>query len=327
MESLPSRNRAGGSRSERSLSANQVDARNVIFGLVADNVSDACSEEEEDEEDYDSYDRVGVSVDMNSEDEEEFGVDSDKEEGELNDGEIEESGEFIPDNTESMKDSEILFNTKGKGEKDLDMNAIKALNPTAFESYIKKVVAKEMESERKRKSTGSGHSSPAKKQQKQGNTFAQTNPERVLKSPSDTTIYAPALSKLANDRDKTRQIVRRIIDDEHSRASTEISSQPEQAGLNANIADQITHFIEGVRLQNTTGDKRTVKSSQPQPGSSAGGDSKVVDKEVNVEIAKQRANQMVLDAERFKASVNVPPGTYVNNAETDINNIGITDKI
>ena len=97
-----------------------------------------------------------------------------------------------------------------------------------------------------------------------------------IKSPSDTTIYAPGLNKLQR---------------------------------NDNMIDKISNFVETVRLEMTQGDRSPmVQRDEPQPGTSRDDDLSPQARE-----ALDTSNRLILDSERLKATVNLPRGKdYVN---------------
>ena len=126
-----------------------------------------------------------------------------------------------------------------------------------------------------------------------------------IKSPSDTTIYAPGLKRVnTNNR--------------HD---------------NVNLIDRILNFVENVRLETTGTPRRHVIDTglrqqipdvqQPQPGPS--GETRRNFQPPSFDEAaeaRSHADKLILDAERFKASVNAPQGTsipYINNNQNHIN--------
>ena len=89
------------------------------------------------------------------------------------------------------------------------------------------------------------------------------------------------------------------------------------AATNESIIDnQVSHFIEGIRLQ--TEDRSQAGPSVPMGPTRAPVKSQVVlpgpsqgfkdNFNANIDQAKERANQMVIEVEKFKAAVNSPPG-------------------
>ena len=128
--------------------------------------------------------------------------------------------------------------------------------------------------------------------------FTGNNPlPKIIKSPSDTTIYAPALKKI---------------------------SESNQA---SNVIDKISNFVEIIRMEaddncRTTPQKRAVmvnpvmplnsaQNFDPQPGCSGMSVMRRKEQYTDEDIrpALEKADKLVLDAERLKASLVAPQGT------------------
>ena len=119
----------------------------------------------------------------------------------------------------------------------------------------------------------SGHSKP--------------QPLRVIKSPSDSTLYTPALKRITNVSDvKTAN----------------------------NIIDKISNFVESVRLDNDTSwrDESTLRRSNtvtPQPSPQPHISSEFNPRKEKVkESASDKVNRFVIDVEKLKASLVAPQG-------------------
>ena len=128
-----------------------------------------------------------------------------------------------------------------------------------------------------------------------------------VKSPSDTTLYAPALQNLTQ---KTMSVNfnRKATDSER------IHREPIQKISEEMVVDKISNFVESIRRSNEEA------VGEPQPGTSdearadlrrRNNNTNQVASTVTVPQngARERADKMILDAERFKASIN-PPGMY-----------------
>ena len=120
----------------------------------------------------------------------------------------------------------------------------------------------------------------------------------VVKSPSDTTIYAPALHRRAEKIDK-------------------IVSKPNEILMRTNdndIPQQIASFVDAVRIE---ADRRqVVERDEAIPGPS-GYSSR--DPPPGFEEAKERMKQSMVQAEKHKAAVAVPPGkNFVDNFGVDV---------
>ena len=303
----------------------ELNSATELMPAFCDNIVDQATggDDSMEEQELDSYDRIQTTVDPADDADfldDNFEDNSDVEEGELGmDSETEGSQEPIIDDVSTV-DSEITFRRRDNksNTRPTDFSVFEG-NP-AFETYIKKMVAQEMAAERQ-----SPVNKVAEKQKLittpkgKGKGTVTHCLNDVNKSPSDTTIYAPALQKIQNDADKTKLIVSKILNDQNSNAPCGIATGPAGSG---DVTDHIAHFIEGVRLEakardpgnrTSTGGSATHKAveeiAEPVPGTS--GDSY----QQQMDIAKQKANQLILDAERFKASVNVPPGGCLQNPD------------
>ena len=197
------------------------------------------------------------------------------------------------------EDDEITFNFRDENveqAKQAEANQLLADNPhlgSIFQEMIQKGVREEVKRQM-------GEQTP-----KQGNTITRDITKRgndrslnqpgpgVTKSPSDTTIYAPAVHRL-NDG---------------------------PLGISAETAmDKISDFIEGIRLETqhrVTPARGTPVRKAPTPGMSKEGvpqpDKRIVVNEVELEAVKQQ----IEEAEQYSAMVEPPPKG--NKAQFDIN--------
>ena len=132
-------------------------------------------------------------------------------------------------------DSEISFNHNAgqRGATMTDPGAQKEGfdhlrdNP-AFQNYIQQLVAKEVATKTNDGNQG-GHmtSLPVGRSVTRGSGNNNTN--RLVKFPSDTTLYAPLLNRLTG--------------------RSNVNAQPLVNTVNNGLEDQISRFVEGVRLQ------------------------------------------------------------------------------
>ena len=241
--------------------------------------------------------------------------------------EFNSGGDYI-----SVVDPEITFKRpRTVVENNFDFKVLQ--NNVALESYIKGMVAKELEIERKKireeltkqltpkpnkPIVNMERESILKTPNKKSGMTSNVAYQEIIKSPSDTTIYAPALSKISNNPNKTKQIVEKILNDNAGNCKS-------MNGVNEDISDQITHFIEGVRLE-AKSKGTTADAGQPQPGTSKEPtevrlDPARIQYSEQVDLAKQKANQMIIDAEKYKATVNVPPGNYFEQVNNVVRNV------
>ena len=199
--------------------------------------------------------------------------------------------------SEEIGESEISFNKGGRSDKgqpsadltsleeETDFEELARQNP-AFKRYVQKLVNKETKSSSKQ-------CTPIKQKTQSGNL----NP---VKSPSDMTIYALALNK----RDPNK---------------------PKNDLISVNELNNISKFIEGIRMEGASGSSRMTPpriKDRLGPRVSDQGQEWEEDQEGSQEItrpndpreeAKEKASRLVLQAEKFKATVNMPTQGIVNN--------------
>ena len=146
------------------------------------------------------------------------------------------------------------------------------------------------------------------------------NQSNLIKSPSDTTIYAPAIVRNFVTRNVTEGPNGRIV----------ASQQP---NVNQVMMDKISKFVAGIRMDGNARniDRPVVRSEvhvpddqlrqqqhrEPQPGTSNADAQERTDE---LQQARQLADQMVLNAEKFKASVAIPHPGNVQNTLFDLPN-------
>ena len=184
------------------------------------------------------------------------------------------------------------------------------------------------------------------RQVRRSSPVINTTGGNAIKSPSDTTIYAPALNRhsakhivlpvsqnmteaanfqfvdeLARST-VTRNALNQGVGNEHSMVLTpEVYNnqqdvrQPEIV-VNSNllIPNQVSDFVERIRYN----------VEEPQPGTSQQQNKRSADN-MEEEVAKQRAQSTVVGAEKFKANVQVPSGMLVNRGEPMLNTMPLTN--
>ena len=144
----------------------------------------------------------------------------------------------------------------------------------------------------------------------------------TVKSPSDTTIYTPAFVNRNNNRE-------RVV----NRVSAEVSNTT-PIGKDRLIND-VTHFLDALRVEQY-GDDRPGGSTRPlvQPtantmvidqASGGGGEIAGTPIQVTPELleARARADKMVMDAERFQATLATPPGKSDTNMYKELHQAGV----
>ena len=149
--------------------------------------------------------------------------------------------------------------------------------------------------------------------------------QSVVKSPSDTTIYRPVFrvnnmqSEKINSPDK-REMANEVmtnVDSEQQMLVQNIPVGAKAKPTNKQMIDQISVFVDNLRM-----DYEDQHQNEPQPGTSGAG-AVGRSSEVTVpgqEEARQKVDRTVLEAERFKATINNPPGMsreFVSNTDED----------
>ena len=262
----------------------------------------------------------------------------------------------------SMVDSEITFNKRPTTVNTGNFNSLRG--DPAFEKFIKKCVASELRQVNKKNAsrpaaeprpsmnrvsslpppvvksvvqrpatatvTAATASSAVPGGNKSGlkdNQLIKLPAVQQVKSPSDTTLYAPALNRTTAN--STRNLVNQFLSPQNQIGNCTVAvdnvithkdnNTVNQEGVTSLFERDISKFIEGVRIQadlndpeflNIAGAKEVnVSQGVAVPGTSRDDVGRSDEYTVNVNTAKDRANQMVLDAERYKATVNNPPGT------------------
>ena len=133
--------------------------------------------------------------------------------------------------------------------------------------------------------------------------------QSIAKSPSDTTIYAPALLR---DTEVSPSVLNQL---KRNKAVSVGKQLPVQSPV-MNVIDQISDFVDNIRIRSTErqGNRRT-EAEEPGPShhsqASDGGD----DSHKQHNDAANLADRVILDAEKFKATVNAPKGNVINGTE------------
>ena len=147
------------------------------------------------------------------------------------------------------------------------------------------------------------------KQKGKGNPVGRSP---MVKSPSDTTIYAPVLAR--NLQNSGNPVLNSPIIAARQPGSIETT------GGNSISPDQISQFIQGIRIQAAT------------PGPSGEDRRNVVDENIggenpHVAEARLKADHLVLQVEQYKAAINAPPGevNVMENIEVGPNRVIFDD--
>ena len=173
---------------------------------------------------------------------------------------------------------------------------------------------------------------------KRGNRGQETG--RIIKSPSDTTLYTPALNRVRAATNMVNGNNFLTIDNndsippENSQEQRRSEVLLEVTDEDQSITDKISKFVENIHL-NSSGQQHEPGRTQPensqqgkidqdqqQPGTSFSKE----DEAAKLQEARDRAHKIILDAERFKALVEQPKGndTQLISLKTSAES-GITD--
>ena len=123
----------------------------------------------------------------------------------------------------------------------------------------------------------------------------------VIKSPSDTTLYTPTLKK-----DYESQCGRIGV-------SLALAGDDQK-----DLISQISDFVEKVRQQTMAKENRFDREATPTPSTSGFGrceiptNDRVRDETESLRMAKKSAEEIVINSEKFKASIYPPPGTEID---------------
>ena len=149
-----------------------------------------------------------------------------------------------------------------------------------------------------------------------------------IKSPSDTTIYAPALNKRFKVRDLNNHLlnVNNLGPDIVDIRNGGMVPDKHDKHVNSNIMETISNFIESIQ---TGGPQIERGSGESIPANRGHNHDEVVDlmpREKSAppefEQVRLRAEEKLLDVERFKAKLTDPPGRLeVNLPQTVVQNV------
>ena len=279
------------------------------------------------DDDLDYMDDIQVTIQAREEDE--FPV--------TGQGDVESTDNFDPlaegdnnDNHSECESNVVTFNPNGPSNLvPTEANYVQWKNDPAFSTFIKKLVAAEVSN-----ASGSMREMPTPTKganrvvtkgrptpvQSMEHSRVLKTPTKVgpggnekggiqVKSPSDTTLYAPALNFVPNSN-----LVTDVVNPQ-----TEVGTNIPLNVNNDQFDAQVSQFIQGIRMQSavTVPAPAPVAASmvsrpvpaagaEPQPGTSGEGAVLVNEFDRQVAQGKDRAAEMVLQAEQFKAAVNTP---------------------
>ena len=203
----------------------------------------------------------------------------------------------------SVTDSVIAFNPKhAKDVKQMiaeqEFKRLKG-NP-AFDTYVKKLIAAEVNAEKV---------TPV---QRKSDKHSNHTKGRSIKSPSDTTIYAPALRQVSDS--PTGNFIAEL--NNANDAVNQCTKQGSQINED-NMSEQIIKFIEGPHVQVDA--RRDDNSQRIKSDDNMANNQQHQDEfSSQADEGKRKANHMLVQAERFKAVVNNPPGNDSNFVDPEV---------
>ena len=249
--------------------------------------------------------------------------------------------EFDPlGNEEDFEENEsnvVTFKSPAKSDKASNANFDSLRADPAFNEYIKKMVAAELGVRVQDQGAIGTNSGPDKQMRsplvdplskRQASGDVQTPKRRPgiplkgrggngvgclidshpkIKSPSDTTLYAPALQLVAPAQQVFNQT-----------GVTVPVNAVVRGGKDAELVNNdIANFIQGIRLQSAVTvapPREDVQQQQQEAVGEASRQPSHFDQQVNQ--GKEKAAELILEAEQFKAAVNTP-GMFQLGLETD----------
>ena len=280
-------------------------------------------------DDLNHPDHVKVSVDA-SEDKEFSTDDEDLEIESESENEIVVADRTNDQDLDVSANTEVFLNNNGlSGAATVSTNFDHLKENPAFQDYVKSLVAKEM------KGCGSGGSkSPVKGTPvKLENTY---NANRLVKSPSNTTIYVPALHRNMNTiSDKQPQNCFNNLQETlghnlgnlrqgNGELQLDIAQLQHLQPVNDNSTniEQISNFIESVcqveypETSGSTTRKLTIGGGDVDCNQSEAVTATLPRKvqcfDQHVNMAKDKARDLILEAEQHKVTVNSPIGISAN---------------
>ena len=143
------------------------------------------------------------------------------------------------------------------------------------------------------------------------NLTKESNPDKVetvvdrVKSPSDTTIYAPALRRMPERGLRLDQVQQNLFNQ-----NAQMTINPTMVeGNSTDIEQMVANFVDNVRLEESKKGKRNDADPEVvqvnRPGTLAGPNAIQEDKG---EYSRGLAVQMILDTEKYRGEINQPQG-------------------
>ena len=212
------------------------------------------------------------------------------------------------DSRSCRTESEVTFKRRKFSEVDLEDDPV-------FQNVVDKLVEKKLKLALEARE-GECNNSPLNK----GANWSTIVPGLQIKSPSDTTIYAPGLKRITpNKVTPTRIGLDRSVNNEN------IQNQ---------MMNQISDFVENIRLetsrvQNSGIDPNQIDIQEVGPSKNVVVPPKETETQRNVtslQEAKKAAEKLIVEAEQFKATIAPKPGTVMN-VNTNLSLSQIIEKV
>ena len=266
----------------------------------------------------------GVSLSVS---EDEYQDEVDDHESQPSQDEHQEEDEPVDEQASSSSSSESDMETSSSSsssDEEMDLSNLKIKKKYRKDPNYKKVLEslmveklkrKRAKDKARRKSRKLKALKKKEKRAKRGNKFMSTPVQVVhtpvtrvarpplIKSPSDSTLYNPALKRLRPDQESIVNVTERNI--------------PEGTEYSNNIIEKISNFVDSIRLEqthkdvqsDTTRESQHRRPSQEVPRSS---------RDEEEERARKIADKVVLESEKFKANLVAPTGTLPIKIDSDI---------
>ena len=123
----------------------------------------------------------------------------------------------------------------------------------------------------------------------------------LVKSPLDTTLYAPALRQIKFGQPIINSLAQITSPTLHGQEKLVLNNQ-DTGAVTDEIANKVSEFIEGIRIQNEQNAIEIAHQVQKT------GPSVMDNMDGLVEEARVKSSKIILDAEHFRAAVNPPAG-------------------
>ena len=194
----------------------------------------------------------------------------------------------IPAEDDDAGDSDMIIGVTGAS---MDEEQIMKQNPSLrrlFNHFLNKRIKQAENNGESSKSTLLTGLTPSNKNDGKGKIIQKDR--AIVKSPSDTTIYMPALNKQLKQVDINKNLNTRENERENNQSRM------------TDMTNRVSNFVEAVRME---------QAQQEQEPDDARQEQIQMRSEVNIpgyDAAKQKSERAVIEAEKFKATIATPAG-------------------